>query len=68
MDGPAHVIALNEWQMISVMRVVPRVKFSLVPLWTRLVFYTEKFIFSLYSNESGGEESGLQQDSEFTGN
>ena len=60
MDGPAHVIALNEWQMISVMRVVPRVKFSLVPLWTRLVFYTEKFIFSLYSNESGGKESGLQ--------
>ena len=68
MDGPAHVIALNEWQMISVMRVVPRVKFSLVPLWTRLVFYTEKIDFSLHSNELGGEESGLQQDSEFTGN
>ena len=47
MDGPAHVIALNEWQMISVMRVVPRVKFSLVPLWTRLVFYTEKIDFFL---------------------
>ena len=30
MDGLAHVIALNEWQKISVMRVVPRVKFSLV--------------------------------------
>ena len=47
MDGPAHVIALNEWQMISVMRVVPRVKYSLVPFWTGLVFYTEKFEFFL---------------------
>lgn len=60
MDGLAHVIALNEWQKISVMRVVPRVKYSLVPFWTRLVFYTGKLVFSLHRNKSGGEKSGLQ--------
>jgi len=47
MDGLAHVIALNEWQKISVMRVVPRVKYSLVPFWTRLVFLYGKISFFL---------------------
>lgn len=60
MDGLAHVIALNEWQKISVMRVVPRVKYSLVPFWTRLVFLYGKISFSLHRNKSGGEKSGLQ--------
>ena len=58
-DGAAHVIALNEWQKHSVMRVVPRVKYSLVPFRTGLNFFI---------TNSGGEESGLQQNVEFAGN
>ena len=47
MDGVAHVIALNEWQMVSVMRVVPRVKYSLVPFGRDLFFLYGKIYFFL---------------------